>query len=97
MKGAAGSDIPIQSVDKKGRLGDLHLAFVTDEEVVKEHAQWWRSDMKGKIDTHTRMDPDASVVLGSGGPVLSSQKKRMRKSEAHADLAQKAKVRELEA
>ena len=27
------SDIPTQSMDKKSRLGDLHLAFVMDTDV----------------------------------------------------------------
>ena len=42
---AMGSDVPMQSVEREGRLGDLHLAFVTEKEVAKEHAQRWRSDM----------------------------------------------------
>ena len=51
------SDIPIQSTDKASRLGDLHVAFVMDEEVVKEHAQWRQTEMKEKVDTQTRMAP----------------------------------------
>ena len=34
------SDIPAKSMGKTSRLGDLRLAFATDKEVVKEHAQW---------------------------------------------------------
>ena len=64
--------LPTQSVAKKGRFGDRHLAFVTDKEAAKAHAQRWRPDMKEKIDTQTRMDPGASLVLGGGGPVLST-------------------------
>ena len=45
------SDIPTQSVGKKSQLGDLHLAFVPDKEVVKEHGQRWQPGMKAKIDT----------------------------------------------
>ena len=40
MEWVMGSDIPIQSADKKGRLGDLHLAFVTDKAEVNGHARW---------------------------------------------------------
>ena len=64
------SDISIQSADKTGTLGDLHLALVVSKEVAKERAQWRRSDVKDKIDAQTRMDPGASLVLGSGGPAL---------------------------
>ena len=45
------SDTPTQSADKKSRLGELHLAVMTNKEVVEEHAQWSRSEMKEKIDT----------------------------------------------
>ena len=68
--GAMGPDIPTQSIDKKSRLCDLHLAFAVDKEVVKEHAQWRRPATKAKIDTHTRMDPGASAEVGGGGPAL---------------------------
>ena len=60
------SDIPIESKEKKGRLGYLHLAFVTGKEVVKERAHWRRSDMRDKIDTRTWPDPRASCVLAAG-------------------------------
>ena len=84
------------------------MAFVTDKEVVKEHAQWRQPEMKAKIDTQTRMDPGAPFLVDGGGPVLSAwvaekckriSGKALAESEgrAHADLAQKAKVRELEA
>ena len=53
-EGAMASDVPSQSVDKKCRLGDHRLAFLMDKELVKEHAQRWRSDMKDKIGAQTR-------------------------------------------
>ena len=62
-----GSGILTQSADTKNRSGSPHVAFVTDQEVVKEHAQWRRSDTKEKIETKTRMDPAASSVLDGGG------------------------------
>ena len=37
--GVMDSDTPSQPADKKCRAGDLHLAFVADKEVAKEHAQ----------------------------------------------------------
>ena len=40
VEGVADSDIPTQSIDKKSRLEDPHLAFAMDTEVMKEHAQW---------------------------------------------------------
>ena len=33
VEGVMDSDIPTQSAEKKSRLGDLHLAFVMDNEV----------------------------------------------------------------
>ena len=64
------SDVPTQAIAKKSRLGDLHRALVMDKEAAKGHAQWWRPEMKGKMDTQTWMDPGASFVLDGGGPVL---------------------------
>ena len=72
-EGALDSDIPNQSVEKICRLGDCHLAFVTDKDVAKEHARRRRSDMTEKIDTQTRQDRGASFVMDRGGPVLSGQ------------------------
>ena len=66
------SGIPTQSIDKESRLGDLHLAFVMDKEVVKEHAQWWQPEMKAKIDTQPRMDLGKSLKVDGRGPVLSA-------------------------
>ena len=60
-----------QSVDNKCRSGYLHLAFMTDKDVVEEHAQRSRSDMKGKIDAHTRKDAGAPFATDGGGPVSS--------------------------
>ena len=72
-EGVVASDVPTQSASKRSRLGDLHLASVIDEEVAKERAQQWRSDMEEKIDTETREGPGASFVVDSGGPVLSAR------------------------
>ena len=66
------SAAPSQSADNKWRSGYLHLAFMTDKDVVKEHAQQSRTDMKGKIDAHTRKDPRASFAADGGGPVSSA-------------------------
>ena len=71
-EGAIDSDIPNQSAEKKSRLGDLHLAFVTDKHVVKGHAKWWRSDMKDKVDTQARKDLGAPFGMDGGVPVLSA-------------------------
>ena len=59
-------------MEKQFRLGDLHPAFVKDKDADKGHAQWWRSDTKGKIDTETRKDSGASPAMVGGGPVLSA-------------------------
>ena len=72
-EGAMDSDIPTQQIDKMSRLGELQLALVMDKEVVKEHAQWSQPEMKEKIGTQTRMDPDASFMVDGGGPVLSGR------------------------
>ena len=68
-----GSDIPTQSIDKKTRQGELRLAFASDTEVVKEHAQWWQLKMLTKIDTQTRMGPGAPFMVTGGGPVWSAR------------------------
>ena len=95
-------------MEKQFRLGDLHPAFVKDKDADKGHAQWWRSDMKDKIDTETRKDSGASPAMVGGGPVLSAwgaggrnrilgQELTGVEERAHPDLARKATERELEA
>ena len=72
-----------------------------------EHAQWWRSDKKEKIDSRTRKGPGAPLATYSGGPALSArvaeEPNRVLVKEltsagerAHAALARKAQERELE-
>ena len=98
-------DVSSQSVVKKCRMGDLLLSSVADKDVVKGHAQWWRSDMKEKVDAQTRKDPGTSFARDGGGPVLSAwvaaicnralgQELTEAAERAHADLARKAKGRE---
>ena len=83
-------------------MGDLRLAFATDEDVVKGHAQWWRSDTKEKIDTQNRKDLGASFAMGGGGPVLSAwvaekcnrapgQELAEAEERVHADLSRETK------
>ena len=63
---------------------------------------------KEKIDTHTRMDPGASVMVHGGGPVLSAwfaeecnrilgEKLTEAEERISADLVYKARVRALKA
>ena len=84
------------------------MAFAADEEAAEEHAQWWHSDMKEKIDTHPRKDPGASFIMDGGGPALyawvaeecgriSGQDSTENRGRALGDLARMAEVRELEA
>ena len=98
VEGVMGSDAPRQSVNKKSRLSDLRPASVSVKEVAKEHAQWWRSDVKGEINSHTRMGPGAPFVLDGEGPVLSEwvagertrisgQQLTESEGRAHADLS----------
>ena len=100
------SDTPTQSVEKKSRLGELHLALVMDKEVAEDHAQEWRPETKEKIDTQARMDPAAPSMEDGGGPVLSSrlaeERNRISAQEStkggdrtSADPGNKAKVGEL--
>ena len=107
VEGAAGSDIPTQSIDKKGRLGEPHPAFVTVKGVVKRHTQWRRPEMQENIDTQSQMDPGAAFMLDGGGPALparvAEECKRIlgqelaEEAERHfADLVNKAKAREIE-
>ena len=51
----------IRSQGRRFRAGDLHLAFVADEEVAKKHAQRRNPDLKARLDA-TR----SSVVEGVG-------------------------------
>ena len=72
---------------------------------MKQHAQWWRSDMKDKICTQTRKDSGASFLTDGWGPALSArvaeecnrisgQKMAEAEERAHTDLARKAIERE---
>ena len=71
-EGATDSDIPTESLGKKCRIGELHVAFVADKEGVKEHVQWWRFEMKEKIDVQSQKGPGAPLALDGIGPVLSA-------------------------
>ena len=100
------SDIPIQSIHGKSRLGDLHLKI--DKEVATGHAQWLQPGIEEEIDTQTRMDPEAPFVMDGRRPVLSArvaaecarilgQEWTEDEERSFADLVNKAEVRELEA
>ena len=65
-EGVMDSDIPSQSIDKKSRLADPHLASVMDKGVVKGNARRRQPAMEGKIDTQTRIDPRAPLMVGRG-------------------------------
>ena len=106
-EGVMGSDIPTQSIDKRSRLGDPHLAFAIDKGVAREQAQWWQPEMKEKIDSQTRMDPGAPLFVDGGKAVLaawvtgernwiSGQDLAGRDESTCSDLARKAGVRELD-
>ena len=107
LEGVMDSETPTQSIDKRSRIGDLHLAFVMGKEVVKEHAQWRQSELEEKIDTQNRLDPGASVFLDGGGPSLSAwvagarnriliQESPEGEERTFPDLAKMAKVKELD-
>ena len=68
VAGAMDSNTPTQSIDKKSRLEDPHVACAMEKEVAREREKV----MKDKIDTQTRMDPGASLTADGGGPVLSA-------------------------
>ena len=59
MDVAGNSDEGLSSQEKRRRVGDFHLAFVAEEEVVKEHAQWRNPDWKSRLDA-----TQSSVVEG---------------------------------
>ena len=61
------SDIPTQSADKTCRVGDAHLALVSDKGVLNEQVQWRHPEINGKIVMQTRQDPGASPTLDGGG------------------------------
>ena len=102
------SDVRTQPIRRGCRAGDLRLAFVADKEIVKVHAQWWHSGMKGGIDAQARKDPGAQSVADGGGSVLFARVAEARNrvlgqeltevdERLHADLVRKAKGKELDA
>ena len=96
VEGAMDSDVPSNLAEKKCRLGNLHLACVMEKNVAKENAQWWPSDMGGKIDTQTRKDPGSSSVI-DGWPVLSARVTDECNRISAQDLTRMAKRRGLAA
>ena len=86
---------------------DLHLAFLTEKEVVKKHAQWRYFEMEKEIGAQSRKDPGAPSVIDGGGHVLSAwvteecnrvsgQKLTNVEERAHTDLVKKARGRKLD-
>ena len=73
VEGVMDSTIPTQSLVRKCRVGDLHLARVADKGVAQEHAQSQHFDMEEKIGTQSAEDPGALSVLGGGGPALPAR------------------------
>ena len=59
VEGVMDSDIPTQSLGKKCRMGDLHLAFV---------AKWRHLEMEAQIAAQSRQDPGVPFVVGGRGP-----------------------------
>ena len=48
-------------------MGDLHLAFSAEQEVVKDLAPWWHLEMKEEINAQSRKAPSAPLVISAGG------------------------------
>ena len=45
----ASEDLPATQ-ERHCHAGDLHLAFVAEKEIVKEHEQWWGLEMTARRD-----------------------------------------------
>ena len=101
MERATDSGIPTQSVGRKSRLGDLHLAIVMEKEAVKENARWRRLEMKAKIDAQTRIvdewGPASSAWVAEERNRILGQELTECGGREFSDLVHTAKVRELEA
>ena len=108
VEGVMDSDTPIQAIDKRSRLGEHHLAFVMDKEVLREHVQRWQRAFEEKIESQTRSAPGASIFVDRGGPVLFARGAKERdlilgreftehEERTFSDLAKKAKAKGLEA
>ena len=66
-EGAMDSVVSSRTPGKRCRVGDLHVAFAVEEEVVKERAQWRHPEMKSKMDAQSRLDPAESFVVDGVG------------------------------
>ena len=66
VEGATDSRIPAQSSGKRRRMRAPYVVFMKEKKVAKGHAQWWRSDLKRKIDTESRDCPALPCALDAG-------------------------------
>ena len=87
-------DIPAQPQKKRYRAGDLHLAFIGDEEVVEGHAKWWRPESKSRMGTQSRMGAVMSGWVAEERRSHPVQKLAKEKEKFHRDLVSDAKERE---
>ena len=70
------SDIRIQSLGQKCRVGDAHMAIAAEREEVRGNAQWWHFETPHG-DTQSRADRGASFVLHVSSGSLHGLLRRM--------------------
>ena len=67
VEGVMDPDTPTQLFGEKCRAGDLHLAFVADQDGVKENAQWRQFETNKCAYAQSREDPGPSFIMDGWG------------------------------
>ena len=60
-EGGMDPDIPMQTQEKRCRVGDLPAAFEADREVVNGYVPWWHQEVKSRLGAQARKDLLESV------------------------------------
>ena len=85
--------------EKRRRLGALHLAFVVEEEIVKQHAQWWGPETKARWHANpaSQVGADAAISARTAGERGASTGQELSGdgSEVHGGLVRSARERKV--
>ena len=66
MDVAENSKDSFRNLDRRCRVGDLHLAFVAEKKFAREHTHWWNPDMK------TRWNATRACVVEGADAAISA-------------------------